>query len=705
MTSTIHEPATQRAWPSLAATAPMLLATMLPAVACAAEATLEEIVVTATRRPVSPFITPLSLDAVGSDTIELVGATHHSETMNRVAGVMIQRGSGQESLTAIRSPVLTGAGACGGFLFLENGIPIRPVGFCNVNELMEVNTEQAQAIEILRGPGTALYGSNALHGLVNVRQAAPAQRPAAFAGLDAGPADYGRLELAGRLEDGPLHYGAAALYTHDGGWRDHSGYNEAKLNLTAAGDWGRTPLRFDLAATWLEQDTAGFIVGQGAYRVPALRTENLNPEAYRDASAVRLTGIITPLLSDGARLELRPYLRTSRMQFLQHFLLGQPLERNGQESGGLMSMITWDTNPDRLLVTGLDLEIADSFLEQYQDGPTTGGSPPANAIRPAGWQYDYEVRSYVAAVYAHVEQRFAQRWRTSAGLRAEWVTYDYDNRMISGNTDASGVPCTPAGCLYSRPADRTDGFFNVAPKLSIAYSPRDGLLAYANAMVGFRPPEITELYRLQRSQRVAELDSERLDSIELGLKGSWAPFDLEFALFHMHKKDVILRDSNGNNVSEGVTSHRGIEYLLRWRPLEDLTLVASGTLAQHRYDFSRNVEGGEQIVDGNEVDTAPEHIYRFAAEWRPVAGISTEAEWQVVGPYYLDASNAHGYTGHALLNLRGRWNATPRWAFTLRLNNAFDRYYADRADYAFGQYRYFPGRGRALFAEVAWSRQ
>jgi hypothetical protein len=41
---------------------------------------------------------------------------------------------------------------------------------------------------------------------------------------------------------------------------------------------------------------------------------------------------------------------------------------------------------------------------------------------------------------------------------------------------------------------------------------------------------------------------------------------------------------------------------------------------------------------------------------------------------------------------------------TLRLNNVLDRDYADRADYAFGNYRYFPGRDRALFAEVAWRR-
>ena len=38
------------------------------------------------------------------------------------------------------------------------------------------------------------------------------------------------------------------------------------------------------------------------------------------------------------------------------------------------------------------------------------------------------------------------------------------------------------------------------------------------------------------------------------------------------------------------------------------------------------------------------------------------------------------------------------------VRNALDRRYADRADYAFGTYRYFPGRGRALFAEIAWAR-
>ena len=681
------------------------LAAALPVVAGAATPGLEEIVVTATRRPTPALEVPLSLDAVGADELLLVGSTHHAETLNRIAGVMIQRGSGQESLTAIRSPVLTGAGSCGAFLFLEDGVPIRPVGFCNVNELMEVNTEQARSIEVLRGPGTALYGSNAVHGVVNVRQSAPAERPAVGLGVDAGPDRYRRVGIAGRLDRGSTVFGGSALYTHDGGWRDDSGFDEAKLNAGATGRWRDTPLRVDLAATTLAQDTAGFILGKDAYRDAALREQNPNPEAYRDANAVRITALVEPATGAfGARLELRPYLRSSRMEFLQHFLLGQPVERNGQESGGVITSLTWDTDPDWSVVSGLDLEIAQSFLEQYQDGPTTGGTPPANAIRPAGRHYDYGVRSHVVAAYAQGEWRWTERWRASAGLRAEWVAYDYDNRMIAGNTDENGVPCGPAGCLYSRPADRSDAFFDVAPKLGLAVDLAEGVMAYASASVGFRPPEITELYRLQRAQSVAELDSERIEAVELGVKGEWAPLDFELAAFDMRKENVILRESNGFNVDDGRTTHRGLEYRVRWRALDELTVAASGTWARHRYDFSRNVEGGEQIVDGNDVDTAPRHLYRAGLQWQPAAGLATEAEWLVVGPYWLDAANAHRYGGHELLNLRGRWQPAREWAVTLRLTNALDRDYADRADYAFGNYRYFPGRGRALFAEVAWRR-
>jgi outer membrane receptor protein involved in Fe transport len=171
----------------------------------------------------------------------------------------------------------------------------------------------------------------------------------------------------------------------------------------------------------------------------------------------------------------------------------------------------------------------------------------------------------------------------------------------------------------------------------------------------------------------------------------------------MHKRNVILRESNGFNVSNGRTSHRGVEYDVQWNALDSVSLVLGGTYALHRYEFSRAVDGGETITSGNDIDTAPRELQRVAVQWHPVAAVATEAEWLHVGAYWLDAANAHRYPGHELLNLRASWTIATRWTAALRLNNALDRAYADRADYAFGTYRYFPGRGRTLFAEFSWT--
>jgi iron complex outermembrane recepter protein len=676
------------------------LTSFVAANACGADR-LEEVIVTATRSEQELREFPGSISVVSSDDVARVGSTHHAEIMNRVPGAMIQRNSGQESLTAIRSPVLTGPGSCGVFLFLENSVPIRPTGFCNVNELFEVNSEQARSIEILRGPAGVVYGSGAMHGAVNVIQPQPADLPTQSLALEAGPDEFYRGKLALAHTGGTTDFGGVAFATHDGGWRDNAGLEEQKLNLSLARRQDDGTLGVQFAATNLAQETAGFIQGFDSYRDEAIAKSNANPEAYRDAYAMRLTGEYTQPLG-GAQLSVRPFVRHSRMDFLQHFLIGKPLEENGQDSLGVLTSLQTVVLEDMQVLAGIDLEFADGFLKETQAGPATDGAPAANAIRPAGKHYDYEVQSKVAALYSQIEQPFAQSWKATVGARLEYVDYDYDNRMLAGNTRDDGTTCGAAGCLFNRPADRSDDFTNFTSKIGLSYSLTENHTLYVTGARGYRAPDTSELYRLQRQQTIAELDPERLDSIEAGARGAFGPLSYSLAAFKMKKDNVIFRDSGGFNVSDGETDHEGVEYEFNWLPLETLTLAIAGTYAKHTYAFNRVVDGGETIVSGRDVDTAPRHVNTARLEWQFLPSANAELEWMSVGRYFVDAANANEYPGHDLLNLRLRWDIGDAWSTTLRLNNVTDRAYADRADFAFGNYRYFPGRGRTLFVEVQY---
>ncbi|MGD9598552.1 MAG: TonB-dependent receptor [Steroidobacteraceae bacterium] len=646
---------------------------------------------------------PASLGVVDADALARTGATHYAESVNRVAGVYVQRGSGEESLVAIRSPVLTGAGACGAFLAAEDGLAIRPVGFCNANDLFEVNTGQAQGIELYRGPGPAIYGASAVHGIVNVRTPAVAQLPRIGIGLEGGPYDYRRARLALGAQAGSRGYGAYGIATHDGGFRADSGYDEGKLNLLYD-DTGLAGglLRVRAAGTVLNQQTAGYIRGFEAYRDRALVRSNPDPEAFRNAWSTRGSAIWSRAPCEGCREELHVVARRSQMRFLQHFLLGKPLEENAQTSvlaGGSLGRpvsARWSWR------AGLDAELSQSGLRESQAEPTTDGSPAANAIRPAGLHYDYRVKGATAGGYATLAFRPAARWSIEAALRIETTRYDYDNRMLAGNTDDRGVPCGASGCLYNRPADRRDTFDDVAPKLDVMYAPAAGQRLYASWSRGFRPPEQTELYRLQSQQNIADLDAEELQGGELGWRGETAQFTWSIAAFALGKRNLIVRDSSGFNVNGGRTTHRGIEYELAWRPAPAWRLAAAGSVAWHRYAFSASAGGGETIRSGNDIDTAPRNLHALRIGWSPRTTIDAELEVLDVGRYWLDASNTHEYAGHTLVNLRASWSPAPAWRLSLRALNLADTTYADRADFAFGQYRYFPGRARAAFVEIQY---
>jgi outer membrane receptor protein involved in Fe transport len=659
---------------------------------------IEELVVTSSRRGEPVVQHAGNVAKLGSEAIGAIGHQHIHELMTRIAGVWLVRASGQEHLTAIRSPVLTGAGSCGDFLFLEDGIPIRPSGFCNVNQMFEMHTEQASSIEIVRGPGNALYGSNALHGIVNVLTPASTEAPVSTLAIEAGSNEFLRLRaLLSGGSDTPLL--ASLVYADDGGFREDAGYRQAKLQLAA--DWTLSASEFTavFSATDLDQETAGFIFGEDAYKDPDVNRGNVNPEAFRDASSQRLYGI-WKTSAGNADIDIRPYLRHSDMRFLQHFLPGQPLEENGHVSAGAISAVSFGIGKNRF-IAGADIEWSDMFLEETQLGPTEG-SDFLRETRPEGKHYDFDVRSVSIAPYVQANFLLSERLTLGAGLRVEYVHYDYENQMLVGNTRDDGSVCGFGGCLYSRPASRSDAYTNVAPKFSFNYRLRPKMSLFGVVARGFRAPQATELYRLQSGQQVADLDSESINSFEFGARWAAEHWSGDAAVFAMRKRESIFRDSDGFNVSGARSTHQGIEIAVNWQLAEALRLELDTSYARHRYDFDTVAARGETFVSGNDVDTAPRWLGSAELVFEPGNDATLALQWTSIGDYYLDAENRFQYPGHDLLNLRASIDLSQRLSVVARFNNLLDEAVADRADYAFGTYRYFPGRGRELFIELRY---
>ena len=629
-------------------------------------------------------VLPLSVDVLTREVLEIIRAVHPAEALNQVAGVNIHRGSGQEHLTAIRSPVLTGGAGAGSFLYLQDGVPLRAAGFANVNGLFEAGTEFASSLDVIKGPGPATYGSNAVHGLVNVqsRRAEPMAQSFSIMGSDDGLlsiiGEKGFSTALGSNQSGAFLISGAVV--SDNGFRDNSGFDQQKFQLRYDGELGQLwNLQWLTQFQNLNQETAGFIQGNEAYRDDALRFTNPNPEAFRDAKSYRTQARIERDFGDNT-VALTPYTRRTELRFLRHFVPGQAHEKSSHSSAGLQTAYFSDINNFNV---GVDAEFTSGSIYEFQANPNRFSFVQ-------GLHYDYGVKSAVLAAYA--EKRFPLRQDLSleVGGRAEYTRYNYNNRASTGSSGR-----------FIRAADRKDDFFTLTPKLSLSYQVMSGLQVYARAARGSRAPQVTDLYSAQQNQVPGQADVETLDSLEGGLKFTSATFSADVAAFTMQKNNFFFRNANGFNVVNGKTRHEGIEASFKLPFTDWLSLSGSGTLARHTYDFTEIVgSAANDITKGNRVDTAPDILGHLRMTVNPTDALTTDFEWRHMGRYFTNPGNTAEYPGHDIFILRAAFEVSDSLQVFGRMDNVLDAKYADRADFAFGNERYFPGRPRTLFFGV-----
>jgi len=671
-----------------------LLAVPIPLL-FAQESQLEEISVIGTRsaKPAEERSSNVSL--LNSAELLQVSAQHVQQAMSRVPGVSMQRGNGQESLPAIRSAVLTGAGACGSVLVMEESIAVRGAGFCNINELFDTHYEQAERIEVVRGASSSFYGSNALTGAVNV--ALPSHGDNSLA-LEFGSNSYVRGKAVVGYGGNSSHGRVYLTLTDDGGYRDDAGYQQQKLSWRHATELAHWQLQLGATLSNLDQETAGFIEGLDSYRDSTLARQNPTPEAFRESRNFRIWLRAQRQVLERAELRGAVYLRDTNMDFLQHFLPGDPLEQNAQTGLGWQSALQLDMNDNIDWTVGVDGEISQGELQQTQDQPTPG-SAFLQATIPTGTHYDYEVDAQQIALFTHLDWRMTQRFSLVAGARFEALQYDYNNLSLDGRTRDDGTPCDFGGCRYSRPADSKDRFTHLSPKLELQYQASETWRFTFSVADSFRAPQATELYRLQRAQTVADLDIVQARSVEASARFVGAVSEISVTAYYLDSDNLIIRDSDFFNVDGQSTRSTGLEFSITRSLNDNLRLRAIGSLANHQYSSDLVLDGVN--INGKQVDTAPKVFGSVLIDWQLSERLKTEWELQHLGAYYLDPSNQTKYPGHSLLNARASYRVDQAWTLSMRALNLADRRYAERADFTtFTDERYFPGEPRSIFAEI-----
>ena len=639
----------------------------------------------------------VSISSINSSELNKLDAQHPKQIFRRLPGIWISRGSGQEHLTAIRSPVLTGPGACGSFLILEDGIPVRPASFCNVNGLFETAFEISGGIEAITGPASSRYGANAMHGVINVISRPIADSNSISTNL--GPNGYRNVKAKlGNQSNWSLN----AFGASNNGFREFSGYDQQKLNFKSSFQLKSWVASLNMTLTNLNQETAGYITGLNSYKESNLNRKNLNPEAFRDANSQRMSLNLKQEYENGISI-LSPFFRKNDMQFLQHFLPGTPVEENRHISYGLLFKRFLNFE-DYSVIGGIQIEVADAELVETQANALTTSSAFNNATRPQGKHYDYEVDSKIYAAFLGINDLYISRdLLFFADLRTESIKYDYNNRMNSGNTREDGTSCGFGGCYYNRPDDRSDNYNELSVRAGIE-TDFDLLNYFFQASLGFRPPQINEAYRLQKKQSVSDLDSEKLTMIEMGTTFNLDNLKGSVSIYKSKKRNSIFRDSENFIIDNGKTNHKGIELTLDINLNEISNLTSNLTYGDHKYDFDSDTSMREKIRIGNEIDTSPKLMANLILDTSINDALSLTFELEHMDSYFTDAANLHEYEGHTLLHFRTNLNYSEKLKLYLRIDNVTDRDYAERADFnAFGGDRYFPGLPRETYVGLEYS--
>lgn len=659
--------------------------------------TLQEVIISTNREKTLRTESPTAISVINETTITENKPTTIDQVLNQTPGVNMVNLGNEQHMMSIRQPINTNAT----YLYLEDGIPIRSSGVFNHNALLEINMADVSRVEIIRGPSSSMYGSEAVGGAVNFISHKASEKPSAGISLQGNNLNYKRSDFfASTTINKKLGIRLSGYYAQiKNGLVEHTDFQKFASNLSLNYKLNsKTDLLFHTSYINYESDMNGSLDSSRFFSknyssnqtftnriVEALRSKISVQQYWNDKSKTTATVYYrNNVIGQNPAYRIKDDKKTSG---LSH---GEINENKFYSLGGILQHKEDFNFLHATIIAGISTDYSpNSFNANYIKIHKNDQNIYDSFSKSDSLLANYYVNLSNSAFYANASIKPTNNLIFSAGVRYDYFIYQFKNELDSN--------------FFSGVGSHTDVFQKMTPKLGIVYNVSDNLGLYANYSQGFLPPQVSQLYY---GSKVPNLKPSYYNNYEIG---TWfalfeSKIKIDVAVYNMLGKDEIIsvkqEDGSSINKNAGKTKHQGIEYGLNYQPIQDFKFRVSGTNATHEYvDYT---ESGKDYAH-KKMQQAPQWIFNTQLTYYPrfLKGFRTSIEWQKISSYYTNAANTKSYEGYNLFNLRVayEWKAIEIWANVLNLDN---KLYSTNTVYAYGKTTYTLGDPRNINVGLAF---
>ena len=557
---------------------------------------LQQIVVTGNREAALRTLTPIAISKLTPKQIDESKATSIFEVINKTPGVMMVNLNNEQHSMSIRQPMTTNAY----YLYMEDGVAIRPMGVFNHNSLLEMNQFTVSSIEVVKGPVSSIYGPEAVGGAINFISQRPTTIPTARIGVQFDQWGYKRIQYGagGMLGKFGIYVGGLVA-DQTNAWMSSSDYS--KNAQYARMEYHFSPkirLIYTLTYGKYNSQTSGSVDSVAFYNRQYV---SITSFTYRKAYSLRTRLTLEKDWRNGSQSFITAFGRDNkhgqnpsyqiRWTSGSSIATGQ-VNSNDFRSLGLIAQHSQNINfLNSKFIMGTTLDYSPNDYWAYQIDLAAKLRADKKSVekytvikeRPEIKLADYNAVIHNAAIYAQYDFEPIKNLRISAGFRFDNMAFDYTNNLDIDKTNGEAIGGSKA---YSQ----------TTPKLGLTYNLGKNKGLYANYSKGFAPTGLTAIFR-KRPKADENGDLFYYNLIPATFKnaeiGGWMSLFknkiyLDGTVYQLNGTNELLSirqpDNSTDYQAAGKTIHKGIELGLTFKPSKQVFFRYGGTYAIHKFD-------------------------------------------------------------------------------------------------------------------------